>query len=141
MRLEVRLGDWRSPQFAFMAFRHLLGGIPALFDYPDRESFALADKLFRRVRVYEFPKPRERPSSNDHGVASPRPRQCQDFLGRACSVHQIAKVRLECSTSYSTLTQNYIGAVQDTLFGDLACRNPSGLVCSKASFFCTPQLN
>jgi hypothetical protein len=141
MKLKVSLGDWPPPQFASKAFRRLLGGIPALFHDPDRESFALADKLFRRVRIYEFPKPRERPSSNDHGVASPRPRQCQDFLGRACSVHQIAKVSLDCSTSYSTLTQNYIGAVQGTLFGDLACGNPSGLVCSKASFFCTPQLN
>ena len=45
---------------------------------------------------------------------------------------------LDCCTSYSTLTQNYIRAVQGTLFGDLACGNPSGLVCSEASFFCTP---
>jgi len=54
MRLEVRLGDWRLPRFASMAFRHLLGGIPALFHDPDRESFALADKFLCRVSMNEL---------------------------------------------------------------------------------------
>ena len=46
-----------------------------------------------------------------------------------------------CSAGYSTLTQHRIGPVQGALFCHVACGNPSGLICSEASFFWTPELH
>ena len=57
-----------------------------LFHNPDREPFPLSDKFFRRVGVYQFSKPGERSSTNDHGITLLRQRQREDVFGRPRSI-------------------------------------------------------
>jgi len=47
----------------------------------------------------------------------------------------------DCLACQAVSPQNCIGARQCALFRYLACRNPSGFICTEASFFRAPELD
>jgi len=89
----------------------------------------------------EFNQPRQRLSSNNHGVALSHLCEFQDFLGRSAPIHQIAIMGFDCATCQAASAKNCMARSKARCFRFRVCGNPPGFISSEAALLCASELD